>query len=102
MEEDAKTYRGEMSMDPEFRMNQLIDKAFNKVEEQIADGTVSPSVLTFLMKMATAKDKLEIENLKSKSELNLTRIKESEEKQTQKALMEEAMAAMRDYRPSND
>lgn len=102
MDKDIEKQGSNKSMDPEVRWNQVISKAFDKVEQQIEDGTVAPSVLTFLLKMGTPKDKLELENLKTKSELNTSRKKQIEETQTSKELAEAAMDAMRGYRPSNE
>lgn len=89
------------SMDPQRRMNQVINKAFDVVEKQIEEGTVSPSILTFLMKMGTDKDGLETENLRTKSELNKSRIKEIDEKASQKTMMEKAIQAFKSYQPDD-
>lgn len=89
------------SMDPQRRMNQVVNQAFDIVEKQMTDGTVAPSVLTFLMRMGTDRDGLETENLRTKSELNKSRIKEIDEKASQKSMMEEAVNAFKSYQPDD-
>lgn len=89
------------SMDPQRRLNQVVNQAFDIVEQQMLDGSVAPSVLTFLMRMGTDRDGLETENLRTKSELNKSRIKEIDEKASQKNMMEEAVQAFKNYQPDD-
>ena len=86
------------SMDPRRRLDQLINMAYDSVEEDIRNKKASPTVLNQLLRMGTERDALETENLRTKSELNKSRVKEIDEKASQKQLMEEALAAIKDYR----
>ena len=85
-------------MDPRRRLDQLINMAYDSVEEDIRNKKVSPTVLNQLLRMGTERDALETENLRTKSELNKSRVKEIDEKASQKQLMEDALAAIKDYR----
>ena len=85
-------------MDPRRRLDQLINMAYDSVEEDIRNKKASPTVLNQLLRMGTERDALETENLRTKSELNKSRVKEIDEKASQKQLMEEALAAIKDYR----
>lgn len=85
-------------MDPRRRLDQLINMAYDSVEEDIRNKKASPAVLNQLLRMGTERDALETENLRTKSELNKSRVKEIDEKASQKQLMEEALAAIKDYR----
>ena len=86
------------SMDPRRRLDQLINMAYDSVEEDIRNKKASPTVLNQLLRMGTERDALETENLRTKSELNKSRVKEIDEKASQKQLMEDALAAIKDYR----
>ena len=85
-------------MDPRRRLDQLINMAYDSVEEDIRNKKASPTVLNQLLRMGTERDALETENLRTKSELNKSRVKEIDEKASQKQLMEDALAAIKDYR----
>ncbi len=86
------------SMDPRRRLDQLINMAYDSVEEDIRNKKASPTVLNQLLRIGTERDALETENLRTKSELNKSRVKEIDEKASQKQLMEDALAAIKDYR----
>lgn len=90
------------AMDPRRRLDQLINLAFDSVEEDIRTKKASPSVLNSLLRMGTERDLLETENLRTKSELNKSRIKEIDEKASQKQLMEDALSAIKSYRGESD
>ena len=90
------------AMDPRRRLDQLINLAFDSVEEDILTKKASPSVLNALLRMGTERDLLETENLRTKSELNKSRIKEIDEKASQKQLMEDALSAIKSYRGESD
>lgn len=49
---------------PEGREQQLIASAFDLVEQQIANGTVSAQVLSYLIKLPSEREKLEREKLR--------------------------------------
>lgn len=94
----GETQETNKPMDPRRRLDQLINMAYDSVEEDIRNKKASPTVLNQLLRMGTERDALETENLRTKSELNKSRVKEIDEKASQKQLMEEALAAIKDYR----
>lgn len=99
---DENTKDTNRAMDPRRRLDQLINLAFDSVEEDILTKKASPSVLNALLRMGTERDLLETENLRTKSELNKSRIKEIDEKASQKQLMEDALSAIKSYRGESD
>ena len=94
----GETQETNKPMDPRRRLDQLINMAYDSVEEDIRNKKASPTVLNQLLRMGTERDALETENLRTKSELNKSRVKEIDEKASQKQLMEDALAAIKDYR----
>lgn len=82
---------------PEERENQLISAAFDLAEKKILDGTASSQVITHFLKLASEKEQLERDILRSQRKLmdakteNLASTKRLEE------LYLNAVAAMRHY-----
>lgn len=70
---------------PEARENQLISLAMDRAEQQLRDGTATSQVIVHFLKLATVKEKLELEKIKKENELltakteNLQSIKKQEE-----------------------
>lgn len=82
---------------PEARENQLIAAAVDLAEEQLRNGTASPSVITHFLKLASTKQQLEIEKLKSETEFLKAKAEAVQSNQRSEELYEEAIAAMRRY-----
>ena len=57
-------------MTPEARENQLVSLAMDLVEQRLLDGTASSQETTSILKMGTAKARLELEKLQVENELN--------------------------------
>lgn len=81
----------------EARENQLIAAAVNLAEQQLRDGTASPSVITHFLKLASTKQQLEIEKLKSETEFLKAKAESVQSNQRSEELYSEAIAAMRSY-----
>ena len=81
----------------EARENQIANLALDIAEQQLLDGTASPSVIVHFLKLTSTKEKLEKEILKSQKELmeakteNLKSVKRIEE------LYTNALSAMKIY-----
>lgn len=85
------------AMTPEARENQLIAAAVDLAEQQLRDGTASPSVITHFLKLASTKQQLEIEKLKSETEFLRAKADTLQSNQRSEELYAEAIAAMRRY-----
>ena len=81
----------------EARENQLIAAAVDLAEQQLRDGTASPSVITHFLKLASTKQQLEIEKLKSETEFLRAKAEAVQSNQRSEELYSEAIAAMRTY-----
>lgn len=82
---------------PEARENQLINYAVDLAEQQLIDGTASPSVITHFLKLASTKQQLEIEKLKSETEFLRAKAEAVQSNQRSEELYSEAIKAMRTY-----
>lgn len=82
---------------PEARENQLIAAAVDLAERQLLDGTASPSVITHFLKLASTKQQLEIEKLKSETEFLRAKAEAVQSNQVAAELYENAIEAMRRY-----
>jgi hypothetical protein len=82
---------------PEARENQLINAAVDLAEQQLLDGTASPSVITHFLKLASTKQQLEIEKLKSETEFLRAKADAVQSNQRSEELYAEAIKAMRSY-----
>lgn len=85
------------AMSPEARENQLIAAAIDLAEQQLRDGTASPSVITHFLKLASTKQQLEIEKLKSETEFLRAKADAVQSNQRSEELYAEAIAAMKRY-----
>ncbi len=87
---------------PEARENQLIAAAVDLAERQLQDGTASPSVITHFLKLASTKQQLEIEKLKSETEFLRAKADAVQSNQRSEELYANAINAMRKYTGSDD
>lgn len=81
----------------EERENQLIAAAVELAEKQLREGTASPSVITHFLKLASTRQQLEIEKLKSETEFLRAKAEAVQSNQRSEQLYSEAIAAMRRY-----
>lgn len=82
---------------PEQRENQLISKAYDLIEKQLDDGTVSAQVLSFLAKRGSGRERAEMRKLESENELLRGRLQQIYDGAEIKELYSEALQAMRRY-----
>lgn len=82
---------------PEARMNQLVAKAYDLVEQRLEDGTATSQETTTLIKYGSEKAKLEAEKLKKETELLKAKASAVESGQRIEELYLNAIAAMKTY-----
>lgn len=81
----------------EARENQAINLAYQVAEKQMREGTVSATVLTHFLKLATEKEKLEKEKLRSDLALANAKIAQIESQEELAEKYVAAMAALKEY-----
>lgn len=82
---------------PEGRENQLISLAYDRVEQQIVDGTASAQVLSHFLKMGSSREKLERAKLENENLLLCAKVEAMRSGQHMEELYEKAISAMRTY-----
>lgn len=87
---------------PENRESQLIDLAFNLIEERIANGDITDTLLGHLLRMGSVREKMEKEYLQSRTDLAATKARSIEAADKIEELYNEAMTMMRTYSGRND
>lgn len=82
---------------PEGRDNQMIALAMDLVEQRLRDGTASSQETTHFLKLASPKNKLEIERIRLENDHLAAKTKALADAAEIKVLYEEALKAMRRY-----
>ena len=85
------------AMTPDAREKEICALAVDLAEQQLRDGTASPSVITHYLKLATQREKLETERLKAEVELSNAKTKAIDSERETLAAYKEAMAAFARY-----
>jgi hypothetical protein len=94
--EDKKP-KGRPSSDPQAREQQLVNLAVNLAEQQLMDGTASPSVINHFLKIASSRETIEREILEKQAKLieakalSISKDREAEE------IAKKAIEAMKNY-----
>ena len=86
---------------PEEREQQLIALTIDCVERQLMEGTASSQVMTHFLKLATSKNRLEEEKLRSENEVLKRKALAFDQQESTEKLFKEAMDAMRSYKGAN-
>lgn len=81
----------------EARENQLIALAIDRAEEQLRNGTASPSVIAHFLRLGSTKERLEKDILSQKRELMAAQTEAVKSAQRVEELYSNALAAMRYY-----
>lgn len=84
-------------LDPEARENQLVALAYDIVEQQLLEGTVSSQVLSQLIKTGSLRGKAELEKLRSENELLRVKAEAIQSSARTDEIYSNALAAMRNY-----
>ena len=82
---------------PEVREAQLINLAYNLAEEQLREGTASPSIVNHFLKLSTQREALELENLRSKAKLQEAKAQQIDTAKANEELTKAAIDAMKNY-----
>jgi hypothetical protein len=82
---------------PEERESMLVSMSMDRIEQQIADGTVSSQVLTHFAKLGSSRERLEQERLRRENDVLRKKVETMEAAVDVKNLMEDALAAFRGY-----
>lgn len=82
---------------PEEQENRLINLAVELAEKQLRDGTASPSVIGYYLKLAGERDKLEREKLRQETMLAKAKAESIASASRTEELVQEAVDAMRRY-----
>ena len=81
----------------EAKESQVISMAVDLAEQQILDGTVSAQVLTYYLKLGSAREKLELQRLERENELLKSKVEQLASAKNVEELYGKALAAMRAY-----
>lgn len=84
---------------PEAREDQLIAAAMNLAEQQILDGTASPSIITHFLKLGSPDARMEREKLKEEVKLLKAKTEQIESAQRLDEVYMNAIKAMQIYNP---
>ena len=82
---------------PETRINRLVSKAFDLVEQRLDDGTATSQETTALIKLGSEEQKLKLQKLETENNLMQAKIKALESQQHAEELYERAIAAFARY-----
>lgn len=90
------------ALTPEARENQMIMLSMDLAEKQLREGTASSQVIVHFLKLGSEKEKLEREMMSEQINLLTTKIENMKASERNSQLYEDALAAFKDYRPSDD
>jgi hypothetical protein len=82
---------------PEGRESQMINLAVDYAEEQFRNGSASSQVTTFYLKLASSREKLEQERIKSENELLKAKVLSLANAADSKVLYQDALNAFKLY-----
>lgn len=82
---------------PEAVEDRMISMAVTLAEKQMAEGTASSQVITHFLKLATTREKLEMEKLTRENELLRARVEAIGSSKRVEELYDNAIRAMRSY-----
>ena len=89
------------AQDPVAREKQLINLAVDLAEKQLIEGTVSPSVLTHYLKLASTRETVEREILEKQAKLITAKTDSISQAKDTEEMVKQAIDAMRTYSGSN-
>lgn len=84
------------------RENQLINLAVDLAERQLRDGSATSQVITHFLKLATTREQLENEKLRSDLDLAKAKIKQIEQSSLSEETYSKAIEAMKSYSGHGD
>lgn len=93
--DDAKTFRPALT--PEGREKQMISLAVDLAEKQLREGTASSQLITHYLKLASTREQLEQERLRTELELTKAKTEALESTKRIEELYDNAMKAFSSY-----
>lgn len=99
---EKKSKKLKPASSPEARESQLINLAYNLAEEQLREGTASPSIVSHFLKLSTQREALELDNLRSKAKLQDAKAQQIDTAKENEELTKAAIEAMKNYSGSSD
>lgn len=96
-EKPTSTRRRLPGRTPKARENQLINLAIDLAEKQLMDGSASSQVITHFLKLATVKEQLENEKLRSDLRVADAKIQQMKAQEDIGTLFQAAMDALKSY-----
>ena len=94
------------ALSPEAEENQLVSLAVDLAKKQLQDGTASSQTINHFLKLASSKERLEMEILEKQKELISAKTEALQSAKRVEELYENALEAMRSYsssaRPDDD
>lgn len=82
---------------PEARETQLVALAVDVVQQQLEEGTASAQVLTHFLRIATVREKLELERLRAEIELRRMQTEVMASNKNAEEISEKALEAFKRY-----
>lgn len=89
------------AMSPEAREKQLIQKAYDLVEQRLEDGTATSQETVHFLRMGSTRERNEIEKLQRQIDLLTEKTEQIKSQQQIEALYADALSAMTDYKTIN-
>lgn len=90
------------ALTPEARESQLISLAVDLVEQRLLDGTASSQETTHFLKLASMKNRLEIQKLQEQNKFLQAKTEALQSAKRIEELYSEAISAMRSYNGGGD
>lgn len=100
--ETKRTRKMATARSPETREKQLINLAYNEAEQRIKNGTATSQLLTFFLKLGTAREKMEMKRLESDLRVAEAKIRQMDSQNNLEELFAKAITAMKRYGGDNN
>lgn len=85
------------ALTPEARENQLINEAYDLVEERLRDGTATSQETVHFLRLGSQKNQMEMEKLKKENQLLAAKTDALQSAKRVEELYADALAAMKSY-----
>ncbi len=100
-DEDIENHPIRKAEDPESRENQMIALAMDLVERRLREGTASAQETTHFLKLASTKNRIELEKLELEKKLVEAKTEALQTSKHIEELYTEAMSAFKSYSPQD-
>lgn len=97
MSKGVETIRKPPARSPARREQQLISLAVDLAEQRLRDGTASSQLVTHYLKLATQREKLELESLRAENRLKAAKAEAIQSQKRSEEIFLNALDAMKRY-----